>query len=123
MISQKHIKDSERKYVNIMCESRNFAQRIAGSGCGKYSVCDLIVVQKGEVYLTEVKSTSAKELRLTKDDIAQIKHMVRRSLENPPLKAMLVIHWKRRGWQQIQLEPEIDCLQQVYKFKKRREAI
>lgn len=117
MISQKHIKDSERKYVKIMCDSGHFANRIAGSGCGPYSVCDLIMVQREEVYLTEVKSTSAKKLRLTKEDISQIKHMIRTSVENPPLKAMLVIHWKRRGWQQIKLEPELGCPKEVYEYE------
>ena len=99
MISQKHIKDSERKFVTYMNESGHFAQRIAGSGCGKYSCCDVISIIDNQVYLTEIKSTSADKLQITSKMQQQLQKMIDVAKQHPPLKAMLAIHWKRRGWE------------------------
>jgi len=103
MISQKHIKDSERKYVKIV-NCSGFAQRIAGSGCGKYSVCDVISVEDGQVYLDEVKSTSQEKLIVDTKMKEQLQKMIDTARSNPPVKPRLVIHWKRRGWQIINLD-------------------
>lgn len=107
MRSQKHAKDSERKFVNkVFEENLGFAQRIAGSGCGKYGVCDVIHAQNGEVFLVEVKSTEKEVLKLSAQEIINIEKMINQAEKNPPLKAKLVIHWKRRGWQEVILNKE-----------------
>ena len=103
MLSAKHIKAYERKYVGIMNE-HHFAQRIAGSGCGKHSVCDIISVEDGEVFLDELKSTSADKLVLDSKTKEQLQKMMDKAKKHPPLKARLVIHWKRRGWETIPLD-------------------
>lgn len=99
MISQKHIKDSERKYVKMMNESGHFAQRIAGSGCGKYSVCDIITVMDCKVFLTEVKATKNDVLVLDKKSIERLREMVEAANAHSPLRPMLAIHWKRHRWE------------------------
>ena len=104
MISQKHIKDSERKFVTMMNEKGHFAQRIAGSGCGPYSVCDVVTVMNGEVFLTEVKSCKADKLPMTPETKQQLNRMIEAAQKHPPLKAMLAIHWKRRGWEMRDLD-------------------
>lgn len=104
MLSQKHLKDSERKYVNLVNEQYGFAQRVAGSGCGKWGVCDVVEVRDGQVYLVEIKSTVSDKLNLTQQEVINIEKMLDAVRENQPLKAKLVIHWKRRGWQEIELE-------------------
>jgi Holliday junction resolvase len=103
MMSQKHIKDSERKYVKIVNGS-GFAQRIAGSGCGQFGVCDVISVEDGQVYLDEVKSTSQEKLIVDSKMKEQLGKLIETARLNPPVKPRLVIHWKRRGWQIINLE-------------------
>jgi Holliday junction resolvase len=110
MRSQKHIKDSERKYVAIVNERGGFAQRIAGSGCGKYGVCDVMSVENGQTYAVEVKSTQAKVLKLTSLEVERLKELQSIARRNLPLKAKLVIHWKRRGWQEIILDQDIGDL-------------
>jgi len=103
MISAKHIKDSERKYVKYVNDKGGIAQRIAGSGCGKYSVCDVICLEDGYVFLDEVKSTKSDKLVITKDMRRQLEKLIDIALANPQVKARLVIHWKRRGFWQIEL--------------------
>mgnify|MGYP002725643519 FL=1 len=103
MRSQKHIKDSERKYVNIV-NCSGFAQRIAGSGCGRFGVCDVISVEDGQVYLDEVKSTSQEKLTVDTKMKEQLQKLIDTARLNPPVKPRLVIHWKRRGWQIINLD-------------------
>jgi Holliday junction resolvase len=103
MISQKHIKDSERKYVKIV-NCSGFAQRIAGSGCSQYGVCDVISCEDGQVYLDEVKSTSQEKLIVDSKMKEQLEKLIETARLNPPLKPRLVIHWKRRGWQIVNLD-------------------
>lgn len=98
MISQKHIKDSERKYANMINERGGFAQRIAGSGCGKYGAADVMTVQKGNTYAVEIKSTKESKLRLTPLEITRLQELQLIANKNPPLRAKLAIHFKRRGW-------------------------
>ena len=98
MISQKHIKDSERKYANMINERGGFAQRIAGSGCGKYGAADVMTVQKGNTYAVEIKSTKETKLRLSPLEITRLEELQTVAIKNPPLKAKLAIHYKRRGW-------------------------
>ena len=62
-----------------------------------------IVVEEGQVYLTEIKATSQSRLVLTPKEIDRLVIMIRAAEKNPPLKCRLVIHFKRRGWQTILL--------------------
>jgi len=103
MISQKHIKDSERKYVELQ-NSIGFAQRIAGSGCGRFGVCDVISVEKGIVYMDELKSTREVALSINTKMKEQLQKLIDTAKANPPVKPRLVIHWKRRGWEKIILD-------------------
>ena len=104
MISAKHSRDPERKFVNMMNEKGHFAQRIAGSGCGRYSCCDVITVIKGDVYLTEIKGVTGNELKITANIREQLETMITAAQKHQPLKAMLAVNWKRRGWQIIVLD-------------------
>ena len=106
MRSQKHIKDSEHKYVNIVNERGDFAQRIAGSGCGKYGVCDCISVEKGQTFAVEIKSTQAEILRLSKIEVIRLIELKDIALKHK-IYAKLVIHFKRRGWQEIDITNSI----------------
>jgi Holliday junction resolvase len=119
LISQKHIKDSERKFVNLMNEGKFFAQRVAGSGCGKYSVCDVVSVMGGQVFLTEVKSRSDDMLPLDKTTKSQIELTITKARENPPLRPLLVIHWKKRGWEMKHLDIEDVLSSSRIKFDER----
>lgn len=103
MRSQKHMKDSERKYVKLVVERGGIAHRVAGSGCGKNSICDVITTEKGTTYAVEIKSTEKNKITLTAKEISNINKMIKEAKKHPPLKTKLAIHWKRRGWQEINL--------------------
>jgi len=50
----------EREFCEY-AESRGFhAERVAGSGSRKKSVCDVVLIRNGQGYLVEVKSTKDK---------------------------------------------------------------
>jgi Holliday junction resolvase len=103
MLSQKHMKDSERTYVKLVNERGGLAHRVAGSGCGKYAICDVITVENKEVFAVEIKSTKEVKLRLSKKEVERLHDMQRVVANNKPFKAKLAIHFKRRGWKEIDI--------------------
>lgn len=102
MKSQKHMKDSERTFVRLINQSA-FCQRIAGSGCGEFGVCDTISIENNEVYLNEIKSTASDKIVIDMRMKLQLEKLIQSANKNPPAIPRLVIHWKRRGWQTIVL--------------------
>ena len=54
----------ERDFCNMMKEKGFHAERVAASGRRKYSVCDVILFSKTEVFMVEVKSTASDVFRV-----------------------------------------------------------
>ena len=100
MRSQKHIKDSERTYVKLVNQRGSFAQRIAGSGCGRFGVCDVITHEKGQTYAVEIKSTKEEVLRLSTKEMERLEELKSVVKQQENLQTKLVIHYKRRGWRE-----------------------
>ena len=54
----------ERDFCNLMKEQGYHTERVAASGRRKFSVCDLIMFSKHEVFMVEVKSTKEAKFRI-----------------------------------------------------------
>lgn len=54
----------ERDFCNLMKERGFHTERVAASGRRKYSVCDVILFSKSEVFMVEVKSTSFEKFKV-----------------------------------------------------------
>ena len=54
----------ERDFCNLMKERGFHTERVAASGRRRYSVCDLIMFSKDEVFMVEVKSTKESKFRM-----------------------------------------------------------
>ncbi|MBU0628775.1 MAG: hypothetical protein KKC75_06300 [Nanoarchaeota archaeon] len=97
----------ENEFVNMMIKNGHHCERIAGSGCGKESVCDCILFKDGLVYLVEVKATKEARLYPRAHIKKQLNKMVAVAKKSNVL-ALLAIKYKRKGWDVEELSSPIN---------------
>jgi len=89
----------ENEYLNKMVEQGHHCERVAGSGMGKHSVCDLVLFREGKVFLVEVKATKEPKLYYREKIKNQLSRMVKVA-EKSNVRALLAIKFKNRGWEE-----------------------
>ena len=96
-MSRHNNKRYENEFVKLMLSQGHHCERIAGSGCGKESVCDCILFKDGLVYLVEVKAT--KEAKFYPR--AQVKEQLNKMIavaRKSNVRALLAVKYKRKRW-------------------------
>ena len=96
-MSRQNNKRYENEFVNLMISKGHHCERIAGSGCGKESVCDCILFKNGLVYLVEVKATKEPKFYLRAKIKEQLNEMITVAKKSN-VRALLAVKHKRIGW-------------------------
>jgi len=96
-MSRHNNKRYENEFVKLMINQGHHCERIAGSGCGKESVCDCILFKDGEVFLVEVKATKEAKFYLRAKIKGQLDRMISVAKKSN-VGALLAVKYKRRGW-------------------------
>ena len=96
-MSKQNNKRYENEFVNLMITKGHHCERIAGSGCGKESVCDCILFKDGLVYLVEVKATKEPKFYLRARIKEQLNKMIAVAIKLN-VRVLLAIKFKRKGW-------------------------
>jgi len=91
----------EREYQKKQLAQGNHCERIAGSGVGRDSICDLVLFKDNNVYLVEVKSTIHKQF-YTSTDKQKFKDLKRIALQHNAIP-LLAVKFKRHGWVEANL--------------------
>lgn len=90
----------EQEFVNRMCDSGHHAERVAGSGSGRHSICDCVLFKDGLTHLVEVKATKFPVFVINKVVREQLQRMIDVCLSNNA-SPLLAIKFKNRGWKQV----------------------
>jgi Holliday junction resolvase len=89
----------EREFCRFASSKGFHAERVAGSGLRKASVCDVVLIKRGKGYLVEIKSTRDKVYYLS--DKQGVRERIEKLIEVASrCKAipLLAVRFKRRGW-------------------------
>lgn len=86
--------NAERELLKMFSSSGWKAARVAGSGIGDESPCDLIVGSLAKKYAIECKTSKEKKRYLQKEQISDFLVFA----EIFGLEPLLAVRWNREGW-------------------------
>jgi Holliday junction resolvase len=100
-----HNKKYEREFIKNIHDENHHCERVAGSGSGENSVCDVLVFTAIKHFMVEVKTTKKKKFYVRVKDKKQLEKMisVARKINAIPL---LAVKFKQRGWKYFDLNKE-----------------
>lgn len=92
----------EREFCEYAENEGFHAERIAGSGSRKKSVCDVVLVKEGQGYLVEVKSTKDKTYYVSdKPDTRERLNELIKVAKNCGAIPLLAVRFKHRGKKKV----------------------
>lgn len=98
----------EREFCDYALERGFHAERVAGSGHRRTSVCDVVLVKNGKCYLVEVKSTLNKTYYLS--DKTGVKERITKLIETAQKSGaipLLAVRFKGKRWVVKKLTPQL----------------
>ena len=97
-----HNKKYEREFIKNIHGKDHHCERVAGSGSGENSVCDVLVFTAIKHFMVEVKATKEKKFYVRAKDKKQLGKLisVARRFDVIPL---LAVKFKQRGWKYFDL--------------------
>ncbi|HLC78306.1 MAG TPA: hypothetical protein VJH92_04220 [Candidatus Nanoarchaeia archaeon] len=96
MLGRKKQTKYENEFINYICDKGYFCQRTAGSGSGKHSYSDCILIMDLRVFLTEIKATKYDVFRVNGKNKKQLERMREVASRHQPLIPLLIIRWKNK---------------------------
>jgi Holliday junction resolvase len=88
----------EREFCEYAENERFHAERVAGSGVRKKSVCDVVLIKDGQGYLVEVKSTRDKTYYISdKPNTRERLNELIEAAKKSGAIALLAVRFKRKG--------------------------
>jgi len=103
----------EREFCEYAENEGFHAERVAGSGLRKKSVCDVVLVKDGQGYLVEVKSTRDKTYYVsdkpdTRERLDELVKVAKKSGAIPLLAVRFKHRGKRKTWVVKTLSSKLD---------------